>query len=102
MRLSCRIQFVPAANILTTSSAEIAKPPVQIAMQFLSLCSRSRKTYFHHVNRTTPLTIISALSKMRKVTRSTSRKNSAVRISENSGPVLLIGITTDTLPRSSA
>lgn len=58
--------------------------------------------HFHQLIIATPLTIIAALMTMRKVTRSTSRKNSAVRIKEKSGPVLAIGITTDTLPRSSA
>ena len=58
--------------------------------------------YFHQLINTTPLTIMQALMMIRSVTRSTSRKNNAVRISENNGPVLLNGITTETLPRSNA
>jgi hypothetical protein len=38
--------------------------------------------YFHQLINTTPLTIIQALMMIRSVTRSTSRKNSAVRINE--------------------
>jgi hypothetical protein len=36
------------------------------------------------------------------VTLSTSRKKSALKTSEKNGPVLLIGMTTETLPRSMA
>jgi len=50
----------------------------------------------------TPLTIMAALTTILNVTRSTSRKKIAVRMSEKRGPVLLTGITTETLPRSSA
>jgi hypothetical protein len=58
--------------------------------------------HFHHTSNITPPTIIEALTTIRNVTRSTSRKKIAARISEKNGPVLLMGITTDTLPRSSA
>ena len=39
---------------------------------------------------------MAALRTILDVTRSTSRKNIAVRISEKNGPVLLIGMTTET------
>jgi len=58
--------------------------------------------YFHQLIITTPPTIMQALMMIRRVTRSTSRRNNAVRISENNGAVLLSGITTETLPRSNA
>jgi len=49
--------------------------------------------YFHHVSSMTPATIIAALITIRDVTRSTSRRKSAAKISEKNGPVLLIGMT---------
>ena len=58
--------------------------------------------YFQIVSSTTPPTIIAGLRTILEVTRSTSRKNVAAKISEKNGPVLAIGITTETLPRSSA
>ena len=58
--------------------------------------------HFHTVSNTTPATIMAALSTILNVTRSTSRKKIAARINEKNGPVLLMGITTETLPRSSA
>jgi len=58
--------------------------------------------HFHQLISITPLTIIAALRTIRIVTRSTSRKNSALKINEKNGPVLLMGITTETLPRSRA
>ena len=48
------------------------------------------------------LLIIAALMTILDVTRSTSRRKIAASISEKNGPVLLIGITTETLPRSRA
>jgi|SRR6266850_5793963 hypothetical protein len=60
------------------------------------------RDYFQSVSSTTPPTIMAALRTILNVTRSTSRKNIAVRISEKNGPVLLIGMTTETLPKSSA
>jgi hypothetical protein len=58
--------------------------------------------HFHNVSSTTPPTIIVALVTIRNVTFSTSRKKIAAKISEKNGPVLLIGITMETFPRSSA
>ena len=68
----------------------------------LRRCGQFPNPHFHQLIKTTPLTIMQALIMIRSVTRSTSRKNSAVRISENNGPVLLKGMTTETLPRSNA
>ena len=58
--------------------------------------------YFQSVSSTTPPTIMAALRTILAVTRSTSRKNVAAKINEKNGPVLAIGITTETLPKSSA
>ncbi|HSE85689.1 MAG TPA: hypothetical protein VLJ79_05675 [Candidatus Binatia bacterium] len=53
--------------------------------------------YFQSVSSTTPPTIMAALRTILDVTRSTSRKNVAAKINEKNGPVLAIGITTETL-----
>ena len=58
--------------------------------------------YFQSVSSTTPPTIMAALRTILDVTRSTSRKNVAAKINEKNGPVLAIGITTETLPKSNA
>lgn len=58
--------------------------------------------YFHKLSNTTPPTIIAALTTILGVTRSTSRKKIAAKINEKNDPVLAMGITTETLPRSRA
>ena len=52
------------------------------------MCVSALLIHFHNVSSKTPPTIIAALRTILSVTRSTSRRNSAVRISEKNGPVL--------------
>jgi len=60
------------------------------------------KSYFHKVSRITPEMMSAAPRTIFSVTRSTPFKKRAVRVKLNRGPVLLMGMTTTTLPRSSA
>jgi hypothetical protein len=68
--------------------------PNHIAFSFRGLLPKRKQ---HH-----PAHDHGGLRTILEVTRSTSRKNVAAKISEKNGPVLAIGITTETLPRSSA
>ncbi len=68
----------------------------------VTLHDKPLPNHFHNVSSNTPPIIIAAARTILNVTRSTSRRKSAAKIREKNGPVLLIGMTTETLPRSSA
>lgn len=100
-----------AESFASATAASLVSVGAVIAMPLAALRAQAEtrvlslnrpSLHFHSVISTTPPTIIAAARTIRKVTLSTSRKNSALKISEKNGPVLLIGMTTDTLPKSSA
>lgn len=100
-----KFSLIPIVYIPLVSNS----PPVDIGsvrtnrkFQINVTESLLRADYFHKVSNTTPPTIMAALRTILNVTRSTSRRKSAVKINEKNGPVLAMGITTETLPKSSA
>ncbi len=99
--------FLPLESVKSLgkiAASRLALNEKILRLQFFCRDQRhaKNKDHFHKVSSKTPPTIMAALITILSVTRSTSRKKSALKIREKNGPVLLIGITTETLPKSRA